>query len=795
MDATGTPEPATRRGTLQFWRGWTKTEPGRLRRGAMAVLAGGGWRQDRVAVWGRLPRRVAAIGAAVLLAAMAGIVASAPPALAQASVTLYVNGTMGMGTQSTGCAASGTQACPMIQEAIDVAEGDAGDNVTIEVAPGTYTENDTISAGPASLIVQGAGAASTTIDGNADGSVVMSTGTVTISGFTLTNGTGSTDGAGGVVNDGTLTMTGDTLSGDTGGAGGVLNDDGTLTMTGDTLSGDTGEGGAGGVNNDGTLTMTGDTLSGDEGVEAGGVLNGGGTLTMTGDTLSGDEGVEAGGVTDYGGTLTMTGDTLSDDMTDMPGVDGGAGGVTDNGVTDNGGTLTMTGDTLSNDEGGDAGGVVAYAVTATMTNDTLSDDTGGSAGGVATSGSQAVTLTSDTLSDDTGGSAGGVYGGGSTTSVADSIFYQSGCVGAVTDSGHNVESDASCGFSSPGDMENDSTIDLGALAANGSSGPQTLALLAGSNVLDTVPAADCTVGTDERGEPRPGISGQANCDPGAYELQEAITSPNATTFGFDAAGSFTVTTTGDTPPALTETGQLPPGVSFTDNGNGTATLSGTPTQAGTYPIIVYATVGGGPAAATQSFTLTVTLPTPTVSITNIPASAAYGGSFTPTYRTSGDGTSFSATSTSPDCIVSPAGVVSFVGVGPCTLTASVAATSNYAEGTGTPQTFNIAAAPTTLTAAPVSLIRSVATISVTFSATLTSQVTGGGVGGQPVTFSWNTGNATCTATTTATGVATCTVSVLNVVGLVLCPTYTATFAPPAGSDYLTSTATGTVKLI
>ncbi len=60
--------------------------------------------------------------------------------------------------------------------------------------------------------------------------------------------------------------------------------------------------------------------------------------------------------------------------------------------------------------------------------------------------------------------------------------------------------------------------------------------------------------------------------------QPVITSGNATTFAIGSAGTFTVTTTAGYPTAttLTETGALPSGVSFTDNGDGTATLAGTP---------------------------------------------------------------------------------------------------------------------------------------------------------------------------------------------------------------------------
>jgi large repetitive protein len=85
-----------------------------------------------------------------------------------------------------------------------------------------------------------------------------------------------------------------------------------------------------------------------------------------------------------------------------------------------------------------------------------------------------------------------------------------------------------------------------------------------------------------------------------------ITSAAATAFIVGMAGAFTVTTTGVPNPALTVAGALPTGVSFTDNGNGTATLAGTPAAAtgGVYPLSITANNGVG-SNAVQSFTLTV----------------------------------------------------------------------------------------------------------------------------------------------------------------------------------------------
>ena len=85
-----------------------------------------------------------------------------------------------------------------------------------------------------------------------------------------------------------------------------------------------------------------------------------------------------------------------------------------------------------------------------------------------------------------------------------------------------------------------------------------------------------------------------------------ITSPAGTTFTVGQAGTFTVTSTGVPNAALSETGALPSGVTFTDNGDGTATLAGTPAagSGGTYKFTITATNGVG-SAATQAFTLTV----------------------------------------------------------------------------------------------------------------------------------------------------------------------------------------------
>ncbi len=100
----------------------------------------------------------------------------------------------------------------------------------------------------------------------------------------------------------------------------------------------------------------------------------------------------------------------------------------------------------------------------------------------------------------------------------------------------------------------------------------------------------------------------------------AITSANTTTFTQATAGTFTVTTSGTPAPGLSETGALPSGVTFTDNGDGTAQLAGTPASgtSGTYPLTVTAAGAGTP--ATQSFSLVVAAQ-PSDFTVGVPASA------------------------------------------------------------------------------------------------------------------------------------------------------------------------------
>ena len=84
-----------------------------------------------------------------------------------------------------------------------------------------------------------------------------------------------------------------------------------------------------------------------------------------------------------------------------------------------------------------------------------------------------------------------------------------------------------------------------------------------------------------------------------------VTSAATTTFTVGSAGTFTVTTAGFPTPALTFTGTLPSGVTLVDNGNGTATLSGTPAAGTAKSYTLKITAKNSAGSVVQTFSLVV----------------------------------------------------------------------------------------------------------------------------------------------------------------------------------------------
>ena len=338
-----------------------------------------------------------------------------------------------------------------------------------------------------------------------------------------------------------------------------------------------------------------------------------------------------------------------------------------------------------------------------MSNSTLSGNSASSnspsgGGGIYNGGG--VTITNSTLTDNSalvGGSIRNINGARHGDSVSTILAGGSGgdCSGAVTDDGYNIDDDGSCGVTLPS-ISDYATLSrtLGPLANNG--GPtQTIALLPANPAIEYVPAADCPP-TDQRGYTR-----TPPCDIGAWD-NGAL---NAQTIAFTSTAPSNATVGGPAYLVQATGGASGNAVTLAIDASSTSvcSLSGSTVSflgAGTCAVDANQAGNADYTAAPevqQSFTVYQDTPS-TPTITNIPGTgvAVFGGSFIPAVSTNGDGAKSVTSSTSTICTVS-SGMVSFVGVGNCTLTAHVADGTNYSAANGTPQSFLVGQAAQSVT--------------------------------------------------------------------------------------------------
>ncbi|MGA3147679.1 MAG: choice-of-anchor Q domain-containing protein, partial [Acidimicrobiales bacterium] len=313
--------------------------------------------------------------------ALTATVMGATPAWAQPAVTLYV------ALGGSGDCTSQVNACGSIEAAISTATGGSypGDDVTIDVGAGTYTEDDSFDPSSLdSLTIAGAGASSTFWSGTGSGTVVdINSGAVNISGMTIENGNDSSSGGGGIYNDGsTLTVSDSDFSSntstfyggaiwssgpltvtDTGftgnsstlggyGAGGILVGYGSsATISGSTFSSNTAAGRAGGIFNLGTLTVANSTFVGNTTTTfGGGIESNAGTTTLTNSTLSGNSAAFGGGdVWNNSGSTMSIGATILANSSSSGEDCGTNGSITDEGYNiDDDGSCGFTSPSISN---------------------------------------------------------------------------------------------------------------------------------------------------------------------------------------------------------------------------------------------------------------------------------------------------------------------------------------------------------------------------------------------------------------------------------------------------------------
>ena len=299
-------------------------------------------------------------------------------------------------------------------------------------------------------------------------------------------GDGGVAGNGGGVystTTGSLQVTGSTITGNTTGTGGAGGPGGTTGST--NFGGHGGPGGVGGFGGDGAgiyaagpTSITASTIAANR-TGTGGAGGGGGTgPSGLGLNEGGSRGGNGGGLLSYTSSLTLQDSTIEGNDTG-PGGAAGTGGA---------------GTPSASIAGQGAGVAVIQPVTQPLLQDTIADNT--DAGGVLGAGIVAASVEL----------ANSIVASNSPTNCVEPGVVGTTVSGSSTDI---VFGDSTCtGFTLANPL-------LGPLTDNG--GPtQTMALGPGSAALNFDPVNSCTVTADQRGITRPQPS-DSGCDAGAYE--------------------------------------------------------------------------------------------------------------------------------------------------------------------------------------------------------------------------------------------------------------------------------------
>ncbi len=301
------------------------------------------------------------------------------------------------------------------------------------------------------ITITGPGALALTINGNDTGSVfqVVNNEVASISGLTITGGSGS-DG-GGIFNQWDLTLSNSTLTGNSATYGGALESDfeatvidtvfldndaanqggaianyDTLNVSGSTFTGNsagTGDGGA--IFNDWVATLTDDAFSNNTAGSGGALFNQREMMSLSGCTVSGNTataGNAGGGIFNYG-TLTITTSTIAGNMA-TTNYNPYGGGIF------NAGTLTLTDSTLADNStalvnaSGGGGLFNFYGGSAVIEDSTVSGNSGSEGGGIYNVAT--LTVVDSTIADNYSGYGGGVYNGADLTVVDSTIADNTG---------------------------------------------------------------------------------------------------------------------------------------------------------------------------------------------------------------------------------------------------------------------------------------------------------------------------------------------------------------------------------
>ena len=198
---------------------------------------------------------------------------------------------------------------------VAIASASAGDTISVPALTVTLTSGQLLIN--KSITITGAGARATTITGSNLSRVFdITTGTVSISGVTITGGTGydtpggTANDGGGIASDGTLTLTDSTVTGNQvqgSDEGNGISSNGTLTVVGSTVSFNTGPGSdrGGGISDAGAVTIINSTIAHNT-LQTGGL--GAGLYVNTGSTTLTNDLFDLNGAGPTGSQLDLNGE-------------------------------------------------------------------------------------------------------------------------------------------------------------------------------------------------------------------------------------------------------------------------------------------------------------------------------------------------------------------------------------------------------------------------------------------------------------------------------------------------------
>jgi CSLREA domain-containing protein len=252
---------------------------------------------------------------------------------AKAATTFTVNSTADLADSNLGDGVcnDGTGACTL-RAAIQQANSVAGDDTIAFSLPvgSMVTLNTALPDITGNLIIDGSSAKPLTVRRSTAGGTpnfriftITLGNSVTLSGLTISNGSVTGDGGGGVINDGTLTITNCVISGNTAvSGGGVFNHGGTLTISNSTIDHNLATSSGGGIANGGEsqspiLTVSNSTISNNsaQSFSGGGIYNIA-HASLVNSTISTNSSVNGGGIGNFNPmtltNVTVTGNSAND---------------------------------------------------------------------------------------------------------------------------------------------------------------------------------------------------------------------------------------------------------------------------------------------------------------------------------------------------------------------------------------------------------------------------------------------------------------------------------------------------